>query len=77
MNVLPSDIMLVDNQLYLSQAFAEQYLQAMVTMLMIGMIGGFGLALMMNDVIKPWLIAFLEAHRYEPDPNEPWEEVKA
>ncbi|QLC51115.1 hypothetical protein HWN40_13245 [Methanolobus zinderi] len=65
LNVSTTDIILFQNQLYVSDHFLAQYVQALLTVAIICSIGGFGTALLLNDVIVPYLKYHLQLDREE------------
>lgn len=52
----PNDILLYQNQVYLADSFMTQYVNVLLLVAIFCTIGGFGTALLVNDVIKPWLV---------------------
>ncbi|GEM_PF-6052527 len=55
LNVSTTDIILFQNQLYVSDSFMAQYVQALLTVAIICSIGGFGTALIVHDALVPYL----------------------
>lgn len=75
MNLTPADIMLYNNQVYVTDSFMAQYTQALLVTAIICLFIGFGLARLMDDIIIPYLKvkALAERDDYGDDLNEPWE----
>ncbi|WP_135390664.1 hypothetical protein [Methanolobus halotolerans] len=63
LNVSTTDIILFQNQLYVSDHFLAQYVQALLTVAICCSIGGFGTALLLNDVIVPYMRSRLQLDR--------------
>ena len=55
MNVTPGDILLYNNQIYVTDAFMAQYSQALLITAVTCLFIGFGLARLMDDIIIPYL----------------------
>ncbi|WP_135389400.1 hypothetical protein [Methanolobus halotolerans] len=60
LNVSTTDIILFQNQLYVSNHFLAQYVHALLTVAICCSIGGFGTALLLNDVIVPYMRSRLQ-----------------
>lgn len=64
MNLTPADIMLYNNQVYVTDSFMAQYTQALLVTAIICLFIGFGLARLMDDIIIPYLSPKIQAkHR--------------
>jgi fucose permease len=55
LNVTPGDILLYNNQIYVTDAFMAQYSQALLITAVTCLFIGFGLARLMDDIIIPYL----------------------
>ncbi len=73
MNVTPGDILLYNNQIYVTDTFLAQYTQTLLITAVTCLFIGFGLARLMDDIIIPYLRlkALVEKDDHEGDLNEP------
>lgn len=55
LNLSQSDIILQNQQLYLSHDFSMWFIQSLFTALFIGLISGVGFGLMIQEVLIPYL----------------------
>ena len=74
MNVTPGDILLYNNQIYVTDTFLAQYSQALLITAVTCLFIGYGLARLMDDIIIPYLRTKIQAKTddYEEDINESW-----
>lgn len=54
-NVSPNDIILYQNQIYVTDYFMTQYIQVLLLVAICCCVGAFGVALLVHDVIVPYL----------------------
>jgi hypothetical protein len=55
MNITPTDIQYFDGMTYVTSNFMNNYINDMLTVAVMCTLGGFGCAILMIDVIIPWL----------------------
>jgi hypothetical protein len=74
LNVTPGDILLYNNQIYVTDTFLAQYSQALLITAVTCLFIGYGLARLMDDIIIPYLRTKIQAKTddYEEDINESW-----
>jgi fucose permease len=61
LNVTPGDILLYNNQIYVTDTFLAQYSQALLITAVTCLFIGFGLARCMDDIIVPYFRAKIQA----------------
>ena len=54
-NVSPNDIILYQNQIYVTDYFMTQYIQVLLLIAICCCVGAFGVALLFHDVAVPYL----------------------